>query len=118
MVNTNVFQSKAHCEIYCRSGNAITISISKSIVLDCPIGLAEKGKSETILYCNKDDDCGSLYGCLKKDVADRGVCCPQPSWICSPDGGRDYTNEKPRIEEYDVGVAPKHVISVFYPVIR
>uniref|UniRef100_A0A914DWG6 BPTI/Kunitz inhibitor domain-containing protein n=1 Tax=Acrobeloides nanus TaxID=290746 RepID=A0A914DWG6_9BILA len=104
MVNTNIFQSKADCEIYCRS--------------DCPIGLAEKGKSETILYCNKDDDCGSLYGCLKKDVADRGVCCPQPSWICSPDGGRDYTNEKPRIEEYDVGVAPKHVISVFYPVIR
>uniref|UniRef100_A0A914QQP8 BPTI/Kunitz inhibitor domain-containing protein n=1 Tax=Panagrolaimus davidi TaxID=227884 RepID=A0A914QQP8_9BILA len=105
MVNTNVFQTKTDCEAYCRN--------------DCPVGLMEKGKNDGPIYCDTDEDCGEKFGCTKRDINDRGVCCPLPSWICSPDGGRDYNpGERSRLEEYDVGVAPKHVTAVFYPVIR
>uniref|UniRef100_A0A7E4ZV01 Kunitz/Bovine pancreatic trypsin inhibitor domain protein n=1 Tax=Panagrellus redivivus TaxID=6233 RepID=A0A7E4ZV01_PANRE len=105
MVNTNVFQTKVDCESYCRS--------------DCPVGLMERGARDGPIYCESDDDCGERYGCTKRDIHDRGVCCPLPAWICGVEGGREYApNERIRLEEYDVGVAPKHVTAVFYPVIR
>ncbi|KAK0396230.1 hypothetical protein QR680_001632 [Steinernema hermaphroditum] len=104
LINSNVFQSKRECEIYCRS--------------ECPRGLVEKSASGQTVRCTKDYECGGRYSCYKQDPNGDGVCCPSREWICSSDGGISYNNSLGRTTEFDAGTALQHVTSVFYPVIR
>ncbi|TMS35912.1 hypothetical protein L596_003202 [Steinernema carpocapsae] len=104
MINTNVFQSKHECEVYCKA--------------ECPRGLVEKSPEGRALRCSEDGECGRKYSCFKQDVNGDGVCCPSKEWICSNEGGVTYNSKNYRTAEFDQGTVLQHVSSVFYPVIR
>uniref|UniRef100_A0A0N4ZAS2 Kunitz/Bovine pancreatic trypsin inhibitor domain protein n=1 Tax=Parastrongyloides trichosuri TaxID=131310 RepID=A0A0N4ZAS2_PARTI len=104
MVNSNVFYTRSDCETYCQSS--------------CPRGFEEIDGNNMPKMCNKDSECKENYSCHKTDINDYGICCPSVPYICSPYGGREYTNIAHRTEEYDAGGIASYEINTFYPAFR